>query len=58
MSVIFSADYLLVGGHYPIYSVGLHGPTECLMNRLYPLVQTYNVTAYMAGHDHNLQVRG
>ena len=24
-----NATWLLVGGHYPIYSVGEHGPVEC-----------------------------
>jgi len=56
--VCFSAKYLLVGGHYPMYSAGLHGPTNCLIDRLYPKLTQHNVTAYLAGHDHNLQVNG
>jgi len=46
------ADYLLVGGHYPIYSVCEHGPTEQLQNDVKPLLQKYKVSAYLAGHDH------
>ncbi|KAL6730314.1 hypothetical protein Aduo_001295 [Ancylostoma duodenale] len=49
------ADYLFVGGHYPIHSVASHGPTHCLLERLDPMLKAFNVSAYFAGHDHTLQ---
>uniref|UniRef100_A0A0K0EFI5 Tartrate-resistant acid phosphatase type 5 n=1 Tax=Strongyloides stercoralis TaxID=6248 RepID=A0A0K0EFI5_STRER len=48
-------NYLFVVGHYPVYSISEHGPTKCLIDKLDPLLRMYNVTAYFAGHDHNLQ---
>eukprot|EP00597_Dinobryon_sp_UTEXLB2267_P005518 CAMPEP_0170075472 /NCGR_PEP_ID=MMETSP0019_2-20121128/12601_1 /TAXON_ID=98059 /ORGANISM="Dinobryon sp., Strain UTEXLB2267" /LENGTH=334 /DNA_ID=CAMNT_0010286459 /DNA_START=282 /DNA_END=1286 /DNA_ORIENTATION=+ len=49
-----TADYLLVGGHYPVYSVCQHGPTATLITNLKPLLTTYQAH-YMAGHDHCME---
>ena len=46
------ADYLVVAGHYPIFSPCSHGNTDELVERLDPLLKRYGVTAYISGHDH------
>ena len=47
------ADYLIVGGHFPVYSVCQHGPTQTLIDHLKPLLDKYNAH-YLSGHDHCL----
>jgi len=49
------ADYMLVAGHYPVYSIAEHGPTAKLVKRLDPLLHKYSATAYLCGHEHNIQ---
>ena len=50
-----NVPYIIVGGHFPVYSAAEHGPTQCLVDRLMPLLHKYKVSAYLCGHDHNLQ---
>jgi len=50
-----NVPYKIVSGHHPIYSVGRHGSTQCLIERLLPLLLIYKVQLYLSGHDHNLQ---
>ncbi|GFO37181.1 tartrate-resistant acid phosphatase type 5 [Plakobranchus ocellatus] len=49
------ANYLFTAGHYPIYSTATHGPTQCLVDRLLPMLEKYNANGHLAGHEHNLQ---
>ena len=44
--------WLLMAGHYPVYSGGEHGDTDELVQYLQPLIVKYNVNAYFCGHDH------
>jgi len=52
-----AADWLLVRGHYPVYSASLdeHGDTRGLVVALDPLLQAYRVDAYLSGHEHILE---
>lgn len=49
-----TANYLLVAGHFPVYSVCEHGPTSNLVDNLEPLLVQYGAH-YLAGHDHCLE---
>lgn len=44
--------WLLVAGHYPIFSAGGNGDTLELQSTLLPLLQRHQVHAYLCGHDH------
>ncbi|KAL3105606.1 hypothetical protein niasHT_021709 [Heterodera trifolii] len=50
-----NANYLFVAGHYPIYSIGKHGFYNNCLAEMDQLMRNYKVTAYLSGHDHNLQ---
>lgn len=47
-----TADYLIVAGHFPVYSVCQHGNTQNLVDNLKPLLVRYGVQSYLSGHDH------
>jgi tartrate-resistant acid phosphatase type 5 len=51
-----SADQRIVVGHHPIFSGGEHGDTEALKRDVLPLLKRYRVSAYLNGHEHDLQV--
>jgi hypothetical protein len=44
--------WLVVAGHYPMYSTGGHGDGSELQGYLLPLLLKYGVHAYVCGHDH------
>lgn len=48
-----TADYLIVAGHFPVYSVCEHGNTQTLYDNLRPLLIEHKAH-YLAGHDHCL----
>jgi 3',5'-cyclic AMP phosphodiesterase CpdA len=48
--------WLLVAGHYAVFSRGSHGDISELKTNLLPLLKKYNVHAYFCGHDHLSEV--
>lgn len=50
-----TTPFLVVMGHHPIYSDGVHGDNATLINDWDPLLRKYGVHLYLAGHDHDLQ---
>ncbi|XP_055954885.1 tartrate-resistant acid phosphatase type 5 [Patella vulgata] len=50
-----NAKYLFTAGHHPIYSIGCHGGSRCLEDKLLPLLYKYTANGHFAGHDHCLQ---
>lgn len=50
-----TADYIIVAGHYPMYSVSPHGPTTKLQREVLPMLRQYKVSAYLSAHDHSMQ---
>ena len=46
----------IVFGHYPVISNGLYtNSLQPLYNTLVPILEKYNVDAYVSGHEHNIQ---
>jgi tartrate-resistant acid phosphatase type 5 len=50
-----TTPFLVVMGHHPVYSDGPHGDHPVLIKDWDPLFRMHNVSAYLAGHDHDLQ---
>ena len=49
------ADWLILIGHYNMYTGGYHGSNRNLINLLKPLFIKYKVDMYICGHCHNLE---
>lgn len=49
-----TANYIIVGGHFSVYSVCDHGSDMTLLTYLKPLLEKYNAN-YMSGHDHCME---
>jgi len=51
-----TAKWKLVIGHHTLYSGGsTHGDTPEMIERVLPILKKHKVTAYINGHDHDLQ---
>ena len=50
-----TADWLIVVGYHPVWSVGEYGPTWTLVTRLVPMLQQAGVALYISGMDHLMQ---
>jgi len=51
-----NANVILVNGHHPMRSYGHYGDQQWLINAIGPAMTSAKVTAYLCGHDHDLQV--
>ncbi|KAH7431513.1 hypothetical protein KP509_08G052700 [Ceratopteris richardii] len=49
------ATWKIVVGHHTIRSIGHHGDSAELIQMLLPILEEYEVDAYINGHDHNVQ---
>ena len=50
-----TADWIIIVGYHPVWSVGAYGPTWTLVTRLIPMMQQAGVALYIGGTDHLLQ---
>jgi tartrate-resistant acid phosphatase type 5 len=50
-----ATPFLVVMGHHPVYSNGVHGDHPVLVRDWKPLFQKHKVHLYLAGHDHDMQ---
>jgi acid phosphatase len=55
---VSTATWKIVYGHHPVFSYGKHGNVRTMIDRVRPLLEKYEVDAYIAGHDHDRQLLG
>ncbi|MCX7930114.1 MAG: metallophosphoesterase [Chlorobi bacterium] len=51
-----NATMSLVVCHHPLRSYGLYGDTRILVEQLKPILDRHGVSAYLCGHEHDLQM--
>lgn len=51
-----SANWKIVVGHHPVYTCGMRKNQRQFMARLKPLMERNEVSLYLAGHEHDLQI--
>ncbi len=49
------ATWKIVFGHHPVYSSGIHGNTQTLVESLPAIFAKHKVALYLCGHDHNYE---
>ena len=55
---VSTATWKIVYGHHPVYSYGKHGNEKRMIDLVRPLLEKYDVDAYICGHDHDRQLLG
>ena len=48
-------DYIVVCGHYQVYSVGARDTSKVMLDVLTPLLEKHGVDFYINGHEHTIQ---
>ena len=51
-----NADRLVLVGHHPVHSHGMHGDNADMQRILKPLIKDHKVDAYLSGHEHDGQL--
>ena len=51
-----NATWKIVYGHHPVFSYGKHGNERLMIDLVRPLLEKYEVDAYICGHDHDRQL--
>lgn len=50
-----TSQWKIVAMHHPVYSCGVHGPTDRLTEFLEPILVRHHVDLVLAGHDHDYE---
>jgi 3',5'-cyclic AMP phosphodiesterase CpdA len=55
---VSQARHKIVVGHHPVFSSSpMHGDTEVLKAHFLPLFEEFGVSAYLCGHEHDIQLQ-